>query len=159
MATIHIIHGYIAFGKTTLAKKLAQELPAVHLDADDVMRQLYGKDLPESEFAAKVPLVTNFMWDMARKIINAGADVIMDVGPWSRQMRQDALNIAQQITPNVIFHTIILDTKIARERLIKRNQENQILDVTTTEFFDKHLSLYEPISDDEGLIVKRYYQE
>lgn len=33
MATIHIIHGYIAFGKTTLAKKLAQELPAVHLDA------------------------------------------------------------------------------------------------------------------------------
>ena len=159
MATIHIIHGYIAFGKTTLAKKLAQELPAVHLDADDVMRQLYGKDLPESEFAAKVPLVTNFMWDMARKIINAGADVIMDVGPWSRQMRQDALNIAQQITPNVIFHTIILDTKIARERLIKRNQENQILDVTTTEFFDKYLSLYEPISDDEGLIVKRYYQE
>ena len=159
MATIHIIHGYIAFGKTTLAKKLAQELPAVHLDADDVMRQLYGKDLPESEFAAKVPLVINFMWDMARKIINAGADVIMDVGPWSRQMRQDALNIAQQITPNVIFHTIILDTKIARERLIKRNQENQILDVTTTEFFDKYLSLYEPISDDEGLIVKRYYQE
>lgn len=159
MATIHIIHGYIAFGKTTLAKKLAQELPAVHLDADDVMRQLYGKDLPESEFADKVPLVTNFMWDMARKIINAGADVIMDVGPWSRQMRQDALNIAQQITPNVIFHTIILDTKIARERLIKRNQENQILDVTTTEFFDKYLSLYEPISDDEGLIVKRYYQE
>lgn len=159
MATIHIIHGYIAFGKTTLAKKLAQELPAVHLDADDVMRQLYGKDLPESEFAAKVPLVTNFMWDMARKIINAGADVIMDIGPWSRQMRQDALNIAQQITPNVIFHTIILDTKIARERLIKRNQENQILDVTTTEFFDKYLSLYEPISDDEGLIVKRYYQE
>ena len=159
MATIHIIHGYIAFGKTTLAKKLAQELPAVHLDADDVMRQLYGKDLPESEFAAKVPLVTNFIWDMARKIINAGADVIMDVGPWSRQMRQDALNIAQQITPNVIFHTIILDTKIARERLIKRNQENQILDVTTTEFFDKYLSLYEPISDDEGLIVKRYYQE
>ena len=140
MATIHIIHGYIAFGKTTLAKKLAQELPAVHLDADDVMRQLYGKDLPESEFAAKVPLVTNFMWDMARKIINAGADVIMDIGPWSRQMRQDALNIAQQITPNVIFHTIILDTKIARERLIKRNQENQILDVTTTEFFDKYLS-------------------
>ncbi len=159
MATIHIIHGYIAFGKTTLAKKLAQELPAVHLDADDVMRQLYGKDLPESEFAAKVPLVINFMWDMARKIINAGADVIMDVGPWSRQMRQDALNIAQQITPNVIFHTIILDTKIARERLIKRNQENQILDVTTTEFFDKYLSLYEPISDDEVLIVKRYYQE
>ena len=159
MATIHIIHGYIAFGKTTLARKLARDLPAVHLDADDLIQKLYDKDLPESEFAAKVPVVMNFLWEMARKIIDAGADVIMDIGPWSREMRQNALNMAKQITPDVVFHTIVLNPKIARDRLIKRNQENQILDVTTPEYFDKNLSLYEPISDDEGLNVIRYYQE
>ena len=159
MATIHIVHGYIAFGKTTLAKKLASELPAVHLDADEWIRRLYGKDLPEDEFMPKVDIVVNFIWDMVARIINAGADVVLDIGPWSRQMRADVANTARQITKDVIFHTIVVDPKIARERLIKRNAENKILDVTTTEFFDKNLPLYEPISDDEGLVVKRYYQD
>ncbi len=159
MATIHIVHGYVAFGKTTLAKKLAKELPAVHLDADDWIVKLYGKDLPESEFDSKAGIVVGFLWEIAAKIIDAGADVIMDIGPWSKQMRRDAADVARQITDNVVFHTIILDPKIARERLIKRNAENQILDVTTLEFFDKNLPLYEPISDDEGFVVKRYYQD
>ena len=158
MATIHIVHGFIAFGKTTLAKKLADELPAVHLDADYWIAKLYGKDLPESEFDVKAGIVVGFLWEIAAEIIKAGADVVMDIGPWSKQMRSQVAQVAKQITDNVVFHTIILDPKIARERLAKRNAENQGLNVTTLDFFDKHLPLYEPISDDEGFVVKRYYQ-
>ena len=159
MATIHIVHGYIAFGKTTLAKKLAAELPAVHLDADDWIEKLYGKNLSESEFDSKAGIVVVFLWEIAAKIINAGADVVMDIGPWSKQMRQDVIRVARQITNDVVFHTIILDPKIARERLIQRNIKNPKLSVTTLEFFDKNLPLYEPISDDEGFVVKRYCQD
>jgi len=158
MATIHIVHGYIAFGKTTLAKKLAAELPAVHLDADDWILKLYGKDLTGPEFDSKAGIVLGFLWEIAAKIIDAGADVIMDIGPWSKQMRANVAQIAKQITNDVVFHTIVLDPNIARDRLIKRIAENPKLDVTTIEFFDKNLHLYEPISDGEGFIVKRYYQ-
>ncbi|MCQ2571590.1 MAG: ATP-binding protein [Alphaproteobacteria bacterium] len=159
MATIHVVHGYIAFGKTTLAKKLAVELPAVHLNADDWIIKLYGKDLLDAEFNEKAGIVVNFLWEIARKIIDAGADVIMDIGPWSKQMRTDVFNMAKQITPNIVFHTIVLDPKIARERLVQRNKENKRLDVTTLEFFDRNLQYYEPVSDDEGFVVKRYYQD
>lgn len=159
MAVIHVVHGYIAFGKTTLAKKLAVELPAVHLDADEWILKLYGKNLPESEFMDKANIVVNFLWDMAARIINAGADVIMDIGPWSKQMRADVFKMAKQITDDVVFHTIVLDPKIARERLVKRNLESKSHDVTTVDFFDKNLPLYEPVSDDEGFVVKRYYQD
>ena len=158
MATIHIVHGYIAFGKTTLAKKLAAELPAVHLDVDEWIVALYGKHLSDKELDDKFHIVVDFLWQMARKIIYAGSDVIMDIGPWSRKMRQDAAKKAYDITPNVVFHTIILDLKIARCRLIERNKKSPIMDASTVAFFDEYLSLYEPISDDEGFVVKRYYQ-
>lgn len=160
IGTIHIIHGYIAFGKTTLAKKLAHDLPAVYLNADEWIAKLYGHDIPEPEFNARVNIVLGFIWEFAAQIISTGTDVIMDIGPWSKQMRRDVANIAYKITPNVIFHTIILDPAIARNRLIERNknQEN-LLDVTSPEYFDNNLQFYEPISDDEGFIVKRYYQD
>jgi len=35
MATIHLMHGFGGFGKTTIAKKLAKDLPAVRLTNDE----------------------------------------------------------------------------------------------------------------------------
>ena len=36
MATIHLMVGFIGFGKTTIAKKLEKEPPAVHLTHDGI---------------------------------------------------------------------------------------------------------------------------
>ena len=157
MATIHIMHGYIAFGKTTLARRLANELPAVVLNADDWIKQLYGTTLSESEFMARADTVLNMQWELTRQIINAGADVILDIGPWSRDMRKQAYAMARQITPNIIFHTIILDMETARNRLIQRNIDNPGHDVTDTDFFDANRDQYEPITPDEGYTVRQHY--
>jgi predicted kinase len=46
MATIHLMHGFIGFGKTTIAEKLAKELPAVRLNNDEFMELLYGRNPP-----------------------------------------------------------------------------------------------------------------
>lgn len=37
------MHGFIGFGKSTIAKQLAESLPAVRLNNDDWMVELYGR--------------------------------------------------------------------------------------------------------------------
>lgn len=156
MATIHIMHGFVAFGKTTLSKKLAAELPAVRLCTDEWIVKLYGEDDPE--FKKHAGLVTDLQWGIAKQVINTGVDVVMDMGPWDRYTRKKMADAALAITPNLIFHSIILDMATARERLIKRNANNPE-NYVGLDFFDDGIRRFEPMSDDEGYVIKRYFQE
>jgi predicted kinase len=46
MPTTHLIHGYVGAGKTTFARRLEQELPAIRFSHDEWMTRLYGDDPP-----------------------------------------------------------------------------------------------------------------
>jgi predicted kinase len=46
MPTVHLIHGYLGTGKTTRAKKLAEEVKGVRFNPDEWMVRLYGDDPP-----------------------------------------------------------------------------------------------------------------
>jgi predicted kinase len=48
MATAHLIHGYLGAGKTTFARRLEEELPAIRFSHDEWMTNLYGDDPPIS---------------------------------------------------------------------------------------------------------------
>ena len=45
MSTIHLMCGYIGFGKTTVAKQIEQETGARRFTPDDVMIELFGTDV------------------------------------------------------------------------------------------------------------------
>lgn len=51
MAEVHLIVGYMGFGKTTLAKKLAEQLPAVRLTLEDFSGRCSDGICPKSSFA------------------------------------------------------------------------------------------------------------
>lgn len=52
MATAHLIHGYIGAGKTTFARRLETELPAVRFTHDEGMARFFRDtfDLLKSRF-------------------------------------------------------------------------------------------------------------
>jgi predicted kinase len=50
MPTAHLIHGYVGAGKTTFARRLEQELPAIRFSHDEWMTRLYGDDPPVDQF-------------------------------------------------------------------------------------------------------------
>ena len=149
-ATIHLMHGFIGFGKTTIAKRLALELPAVRLNNDEFMERLYGRDLPEELFRKNYDRIDGVIWDLAEQIAKAGVDVIIDLGAWSREGRKVQFERAKKITDNVVFHNVICDMEVAKQRAIARTKSDDKIIFINEDVFETLRSRYEPISEDEG---------
>ena len=69
MTTIHLICGFMGFGKTTLAKKLAEETGAVRLTPDEIMAERYGRNLPEPEFRQKWKEIDADIWRDRKSVV------------------------------------------------------------------------------------------
>lgn len=80
MSEIHMVCGYMGFGKTTLAKRLAKRLPAVRLTHDEFMRDLFGRNLPDAEFRKYMRPVADLMWKLCGEICRAGGNAVMEWG-------------------------------------------------------------------------------
>lgn len=142
-ATIHLMHGFIGFGKTTVAKELEVKIPAVRLTHDEFMVKLYGRNMPYADFSANYKRVDDLILEMAEKIIKAGADVIMDYGFWSHEDRKNAYERAKKIADNVVFHKISCDINVAKERVLERTANNPDALYISNEEFDTLLKRYE----------------
>lgn len=144
MATIHLMVGFMGFGKTTVAKELAKKLPAVRLTHDEYMVKLFGRNMPYDEFHSNYEKVDNILWDLAEKVIRTGTDVIMDYGFWSHNDRDKAYKRAQKITDSVVFHNVCCDMDIAKQRILKRSAENPDELYIREDEFDTLSRQYEP---------------
>lgn len=149
-ATIHLIHGFIGFGKSKISKDLAHELPAVVLNNDDFMAKLYGKNPPADVFRDYYNRIDGLIWDLAENIIRAGVDVIIDYGFWTRQSRADAYARAKKITEKVIFHNIQCNMDTARQSVIERAKRHPDALFVDGAMFDLYRPQFEAMSDDEG---------
>lgn len=150
MAEIHLVCGYMGFGKTTLAKKLAAELPAVRLTHDEFMRDLFERNLPEEQFRHYFVQVTELMWKLCGEICKAGGNVVMDMGFWSKSDRAEAFAKAKSLADKVVFHVLECDLATAKARVLRRTEEDMEALVVDENCFNKFLERYEPASLDEG---------
>ena len=95
MGKVILICGKIGSGKTTYAKKLAEELQAVNISQDELMLGLFGAELYDNErdtyekYCAKVE---DYVKRKAGEAARAGATVICENGFWLR-LERDALRL------------------------------------------------------------------
>ncbi len=156
MATVHFMHGFIGSGKTTIAKRLELELPAVRLNNDDWMVPLFGRGPHKdkhNDYWLRIHLIH---WKLARDIIRAGTDVIMDYGCWSKSGRKEWVERALEFADRVIIHNVRCDLDIARMRCIARTESSANELLVCSNMFDVLLSKFEPMLDDEGFEVITY---
>ncbi len=120
MATLHLIHGAVGSGKTTLARKLERELPAVRFTHDEWMVRLHGPNPPAAGFAEEAARIWELIWEQAERVLRVGADVILDGGFWSRASRDDARRRAAAIGAACRLYAIGCPREVARQRVQER---------------------------------------
>lgn len=157
MPTIHLMVGFMGFGKTTVAKQLEQEFSAVRFTHDDIMMQLYGRN--PDDFQTKYVKVDEFIKNETQKYVQQGQDVILDYGFWTHQKRQEYYNWAKSITDNVVFHVLECDIKEAKRRVLERSQKDNNALIIDEYAFDMFFEQYEPWNSDDKYPVIFHHVE
>jgi predicted kinase len=126
MPTLYLLVGLPCSGKTTLAKKLESDFPALRLTPDEWMRPLYGADLDtenaSQEFDAKHDSVELVMWQVAERALNLSVDVILDFGCWTKSEREAFRKKAAAVGADtkIVFLDVPLDE--LKRRAAARNE-------------------------------------
>jgi len=109
-------------GKTTLAKKLEHERSALRLTPDEWQICLFGQDAEEPEHDARHSLIEAMLWNIARRALELGTNVILDFGFWAREEREDYRSRAKQLGAS--SEVQYLD--VSEDELLRRLEERNL---------------------------------
>lgn len=148
MTTVLLMHGYIGFGKTTIAKKF-EEMGYIRYTHDEFMSKIYGDDPSNEDFEANYNTVKDLILDLAYANVKQGKSVILDFGFWTADSRLEIMNILSKWSGifSIIWCNIICDLTTARNRCI--NRDNARSDGTLkvpVDIFDMKVDKFQPMS-------------
>lgn len=95
-----LICGLPASGKSTLARRLATQLPAIRLDKDAWVERL-GGDLWDDDLRERVE---GLLWDLTLELLEQGQSVILEWGHWARAERDEKRLGARAVGADVELH-------------------------------------------------------
>jgi predicted kinase len=116
--TVNLVCGLVCAGKTTLAKRLALELPAVRFTLDEWMLHLYGGRFDDPEYVARLENCKEVIWETALQVLNLGNDVVLDWNQWNPERRAEWRDRARNAgyPARLYFLDVSLEVAVQRAR-------------------------------------------
>ena len=127
MAEAHLVCGSTGAGKTTYAVQLARRLGAVRFSIDEWMSALFWMDSPRPLDGAwsleRVERCNSQIWAVAREVLLAGVDVVLDLGFTSLASRSRFRSAAEAGGIGARLHFVDVPAEERWRRVQRRNLE------------------------------------
>jgi len=115
--------GLAGAGKTTQARQLEVQHSALRLTPDEWITRLLGPHPSEAALVAARDPTEALQWEVAARVLPLGIDVILDVGFWSREEREQYRNRAAALGAGSIVHFVDAAPEVLEECLSARRQD------------------------------------
>ncbi len=148
-ATLHLVFGPCAAGKTTYAHALAGREAAVPFVLDHWAAQLFGPDVQGPlDFGWMIERMRRcepLIWSTATAALAAGAPVVLDLGLMRRQDRERLGGMARAAGLTTQWHFVDAPQDVRRARVAQRNETKgqTFVAETTPEMFALLEAIYE----------------
>ena len=156
-ATLHIICGKIAAGKSTLAAELASR-PATILISEDAWLSCLYKDEQKTieDYARNSRRLREMMGDHIVTLLQVGLLVVLDFPANSPASRQWMRSLFERSGARYRLHFLDVPDDICKARLRARNAAGTHAFNATDAEFDLFTSYFVPPSADEGFDIETY---
>ena len=150
MATLYLICGLPGSGKTTLAMQIESSHSALRLCPDEWIESLLADITDAAELDRLRTPVETIQWDVAKRALTLGINVVLENGFWSRAERSSYRSQAEKLGAHVKLIYLDVSRDELWARLSKRNENLPPGTFVVREGqLDLWLSWFEPPTADE----------
>jgi predicted kinase len=147
-----LICGLPASGKSTLARHLATEIPAIRLDKDEWATQL-GADVWDDEFRVRLE---HQLWVLSQDLLVQGQSVILEWGHWARVERDEKRLGARALGVGVELHYLDAPLEELILRAQRRNESGEwTASPMTRAHFETWATIFQPPDEEEILLFDK----
>jgi predicted kinase len=145
-ATLVLLCGLPGAGKTTLAKQLADEMPAVVMSPD---QELYERGISFFDEKARTDIEAE-QWKRALELAKSGKNVVLENGFWGREEREKLRIEAHALGLEIGLRYLDVPLEKLWQRVDARNKREPDKDaVITFERLEQNAKHMEPPTKEE----------